>query len=82
MKYISWTIKNKDLDIGGYGNLPPLLCMLLKARGIENPDAVHSFLRGGQEQLHDPFLLRDMDAAADRLNYALKCGEKVVVYGD
>jgi len=62
--------------------IPPEVARLLAIRGINTfPDA-RSFFRSGVTDLHDPFLMRDMDAAASRLCRAIRNSEKVVIYGD
>lgn len=60
----------------------PILCRLLVQRGIHTFDAARAFFRPSEEQLHDPFLMRDMDKAVDRLIRAVDSGEKILVYGD
>ncbi|MRR06779.1 MAG: single-stranded-DNA-specific exonuclease RecJ [Deltaproteobacteria bacterium] len=63
-------------------SLPVLLCRLLVSRGIETADAAHRFLSSSLAEIHDPFLLKDMDRAVERLRSALLAGEKICVYGD
>src|SRR5690554_2319190 len=55
---------------------------LLLNRGISQLKEAKDFLQPSIEQLHDPFLLADMDRAADRVKKAIKKGEKIIVYGD
>ncbi|HEX9843615.1 MAG TPA: single-stranded-DNA-specific exonuclease RecJ [bacterium] len=62
--------------------LAPLVADLLVRRGVSEPAAAEAFLRPRLEHLHDPFLLRGMDAAVARLVRALEAGERVVVSGD
>jgi single-stranded-DNA-specific exonuclease len=63
-------------------SLPSLLCRLLVSRGIETADAASRFLSSSLAEIHDPFLLKDMDRAVERLRSALLAGEKICVYGD
>lgn len=63
-------------------NLPKALGHALIQRGIEDFEQAKHFFRPSLGALHDPFLMKDMEAAADRLTYAILHGEKVVVYGD
>jgi len=63
-------------------SLNPLLCGLLIARGIDSPGAASRFLWPSLSEIHDPFLLKDMDKAVTRLSQALLDGERVCVYGD
>ena len=55
---------------------------LLVNRGITQPDEARAFLNPSLDQLHDPFLLNDMDKAAVRIKQAVAAGEKIVIYGD
>jgi single-stranded-DNA-specific exonuclease len=60
----------------------PLLCKLLVQRGIETYDQAHQFFRPNLNQLHDPFLMNDMDKAIDRIQKAIVNNENIVIYGD
>lgn len=51
-------------------------------RGIREPGEVERFMHPKLSDLHDPFLLRDMDPAVERIRRAIKAREKVLVYGD
>ncbi|MFK7786002.1 MAG: single-stranded-DNA-specific exonuclease RecJ [Crocinitomicaceae bacterium] len=55
---------------------------LLLQRGIDSYENAQAFFRPKLEQLHDPFLMKDMDVAVDRLVKAIEHQEKVLVYGD
>jgi len=67
----------KDLN-----NLPEALARALVLRGIDTFEKAKHFFRPSLDALYDPFLMQDMDAAADRLAQAVRQGERVVVYGD
>lgn len=60
----------------------PYFLQLLVSRGIKNFEQAKSFTVPELQQLHDPFLMKDMDAAVDRLSMALENGEKILIYGD
>ncbi|HTM57681.1 MAG TPA: single-stranded-DNA-specific exonuclease RecJ [Candidatus Udaeobacter sp.] len=51
-------------------------------RGVEQPDHARRFLEPSLEDLHDPFLLRDLEPAVRRLQAAVERGERVLVHGD
>lgn len=68
-------------DLGETG-ISPRLAPLLARRGIRDPEAARRFLRPSADHLHDPFLLRGMEAAVERLLAARARGEKVAVVGD
>ena len=59
----------------------PLTAMVLSARGINTPAQAKECL-SCDAQLHDPFLMTDMDLAAGRVNLAMQRGEKIAVFGD
>ena len=59
-----------------------ILAILLVQRGITNFDEAKNFFRPSLSQLHDPFLMKDMDKAVDRLQKAMNEGEKILIYGD
>jgi single-stranded-DNA-specific exonuclease len=63
-------------------HLPEALARALVIRGIDTFDGARRFFRPSLTELHDPFLMRDMAAAADRVVLALRRGERVLVYGD
>ena len=63
-------------------NIDEHLATLLVQRGITNYEEAKTFFRPSLEQLHDPFLMKDMDKAVDRVLRAINEGEKVLVYGD
>lgn len=60
----------------------PVLCRLLVQRGIKTFEEARSFFRPSLEDLHDPFLLQDMDKAVERLRTAIEKREKILLYGD
>ncbi len=60
----------------------PAVARLLALRGIKSHDEVRAFFSPSLSRLHDPFLMRDMDKAVDRLNSALGGKEKIMIYGD
>jgi single-stranded-DNA-specific exonuclease len=60
----------------------PLTAQLLINRGLVDRDKAFSFLSPDLKDLHDPFLLKDMGKAVNRLSEALAQGEGIAVYGD
>ena len=81
-------ILNKDVDNQQVVELSKVLgidehlATLLVQRGITTFDEAKTFFRPDLLQLHDPFLMTDMDKAVDRVLRAINDGEKVLVYGD
>ena len=62
--------------------ISPVLCKLLLERGISSAAEAKRFFRPQLMELHDPFLMKDMDIAVDRLNEAMGRKERILVYGD
>jgi len=62
--------------------ISPVICQLLVMRGITTEEEVIKFFKPNIADLHDPFLMPDMDKAVKRLNKALGEREKILVYGD
>ncbi len=60
----------------------PLVALLLLNRGIEEPENAGRFIVPALGSLHDPFLMKDMDKAVDRLRDAVLADEAICVYGD
>ncbi|MDN3491465.1 single-stranded-DNA-specific exonuclease RecJ [Winogradskyella bathintestinalis] len=59
-----------------------IVATLLLQRGIDSYQAAKTFFRPGFNELHDPFLMMDMDKAVTRIEHAIKHGENIMVYGD
>jgi len=60
----------------------PVLCAILVQRGIDTYQAAKKFFRPQLSDLHDPFLMKDMDKAVDRILQAFAANEKILVFGD
>ncbi len=63
-------------------NVPASIARLLSLRGVSTFDRASLFFRPELTKLHDPFLMKDMDLASERLAHAIRSGERVLVYGD
>ena len=62
--------------------ISPILAQLLVQRGIKSFEQAKQFFRPQLSDLHDPFLMNDMDKAVERLNDALQKKEHILIYGD
>lgn len=60
----------------------PALCTMLTQRGVETFEQARRYFRPSLQDLHDPFLMKDMAKAVSRIIQALDNKEKVLVYGD
>lgn len=78
-----WTVKEKFpkdyLKNSGFSDLEK---QLLFNRGIKNTEEADKFLNPDYDELHDPFLMKGMSEAVERVGLALDNKDKVVVYGD
>ena len=63
-------------------NIDEVLAVLLVNRGITSFDAARSFFRPELSELHDPFLMKNMDQAIERIEKAFMAKEKILIYGD
>ncbi|MET1258640.1 single-stranded-DNA-specific exonuclease RecJ [Flagellimonas sp. DF-77] len=82
-----WTLKPKPLApdtlrLTEALQVPPLIAELLLQRGVTDFAAAKRFFRPQLEELHDPFLMADMEQAVSRLEAAMDKGEYILVYGD
>lgn len=59
-----------------------IVATLLLQRGIDTYEAAKTFFRPSFKDLHDPFLMKDMDKAVARIETAIAAGENILVYGD
>ena len=62
--------------------ISPVLCRLLRKRGVRTAAEAKKFFRPSLLDLHDPFLMDGMEAAVKRINKALGRKERILVYGD
>ncbi|HOO90746.1 MAG TPA: single-stranded-DNA-specific exonuclease RecJ, partial [Syntrophales bacterium] len=60
----------------------PIISQILINRGITTPDEAKKFLFPSLEQLHNPFLMQDMDRGVDRIIQGIFRNEKIIIYGD
>lgn len=63
-------------------NIHPVLCDMLVQRGIEDYESARKFFRPSLDELHDPWLMKDMEKAVARIRSAFDHKEKILVYGD
>ncbi|RZK56524.1 MAG: single-stranded-DNA-specific exonuclease RecJ, partial [Pedobacter sp.] len=63
-------------------NVDECLAKILVQRGITNFEDARYFFRPTLNQLHDPFLMMDMELAINRITKALQGNERILVYGD
>ena len=84
---VQWQLKppadpEKASRLAAELGLDQVLADLLVQRGVETFEEARAFFRPQLEALHDPFLMKDMATAVERLHKAISSGEKILVYGD
>lgn len=81
-----WIVKKADQTIidslAKDLNINHLTASLLVNRGLDTVEDARYFLFGQKSEFHDPFLLKDMDKAVERINKAIETQEPILVFGD
>lgn len=82
-----WTLKTKPDNqkikvLANQLNVDEIIASLLIQRGVETYEQARHFFRPSLDELHDPFLMKDMDKAVARIENAIKNNESILVYGD
>ena len=82
-----WTIKPKPSEekvklLAEALNVEEFVATLLVQRGIETFEQARKFFRPTLEDLHNPYLMKDMDKAVERIELAIERGENILVFGD
>ena len=85
-KYI-WNLTESDLPdeflkLSKKYKLDTLAAQILWQRGIRTEEKMQTFLKPDLQQLHDPFLLHDMEKAVQRILTAIENGQNILIYGD
>ena len=82
-----WTLKTKPSPekvkaLATELKVDELIATLLVQRGIETYEAARRFRRPSLEELHEPYLMKDMDKAVSRIETAMANSENILVFGD
>jgi single-stranded-DNA-specific exonuclease len=81
-----WVIQKHDHSraaaLAAELNVSPLIAALLIARGYDTTETAHRFLNPSYEHLHEPYLLKGMREAVERIFKAIDNGEKMLIWGD
>ena len=82
-----WSVKSRGeaqavAELAAGQKISPVLANLLVQRGIDTNEKASRFFNPRLEELHDPFLMKDMARAVERIEQAVKNREKIMVYGD
>ena len=82
-----WTLKPKPSEVTVQHlakalNVEDFVATLLVQRGIETFEDAKAFFRPSLDHLHDPYLMKDMEKAVERIEKAIENGENILVFGD
>src|SRR3990172_7651089 len=84
---LKWVLLDDDFgtDVDSLSevlNVPPIISRILLRRGVNSLEKAKMFFRSSLDQLYDPFLMKDMDKAVERLRRAVLSDEHILIYGD
>jgi len=86
MKQCKWQIKSVDTksvnNIAETFGLSKTIARLMSLKGIKSKNISNSFYSHKESDTHDPFLMQDMDKAADRMVHAIKTKDTILIFGD
>ena len=81
-----WVIGNPDdkisSELSAKSGLSDICASVLVSRGVDTIDKAKAFFGGGEDKLSDPFLIKDMQEAAERISAAIDASELICIYGD
>ena len=81
-----WIVRESEgvraAELAAMIGISPIVADLLIARGYDDPESAQRFLNPSLDQLHDPYLMRGMSEAVQRLQYAIDHQEPILIYGD
>ncbi|MBC6004394.1 MAG: single-stranded-DNA-specific exonuclease RecJ [Paeniclostridium sordellii] len=81
-----WTLKYKgsikDYDLNKKMKISPEIGQILKNRGINSEEDAEIFINPSLDYLRDPFLMKDMEKAVYRIEYAIENNQNIWIYGD
>lgn len=81
-----WTVRSyqpkQEQSLQASLKVHPLLCRLLVQRGINTFESARQYFRPSIDDLHDPWLMKDMEKATTRIEQAIFHREKILIYGD
>ena len=80
-----WFVSAKKADFQAIGkkfHIDPVTARLIRNRGVVGDEAIETYLRGNNSNLHDPHLLKDCDKAVELLEEKIKQGDKIRIIGD
>jgi len=85
MKYkwqVNFTDSNNIQQFAQKYNIPSIIASILINKDFHDRDDIYNFFNPSYEDLYDPFMMKDMDLAIDRMKKAMANGERITIYGD
>ena len=84
---MNWEIREqpgKEIieELQSHLNIPKFICTLLLQRNVDSLKLAKEYFRPNLDELHDPFLMKDMDKTVERLIKAMDRDEKIMILGD
>ena len=84
---MNWEIRKQPSketleDLQSNLNIPKFICSLLLQRNIDSLESAQKYFRPNINELHDPFLMKDMDRTVERVIQAIENKEKIMILGD
>lgn len=78
-----YEINESDIDLlAKQEKLSPILTKILASRGYDTPNKISDFLHPNLSQLHDPFLLKNMDIVTEKIKNAIENNKRILIFGD
>jgi len=74
--------KRRVAEIADKFNISPLIAKIIYLRGITDDEQISKYLSKDKSSFYDPFLLPDMNQAVEFISTAIKCNNKIAIYGD
>lgn len=81
-KFLDNENNEKVFELAKTFEIPITIAKILFSRGITSSEEAQKFFYSSKDDLHDPFLMKDMDIAVNRVFSALDKKEKIMIYGD
>lgn len=86
MKKCKWLIADYDSEqvseVARLNNVPQFIASVIISKGIADKEDMERFIRRDEASFHNPYLLKDMDKAVERIDEAIDKNEKITIYGD
>lgn len=86
MKKYKWIVSQhspeKVSELARINSVPKFVASSFLSRGLEDRESIEYFLRSNESYFHNPYLLKGMEEAVERIDEALENDERIIIYGD